>query len=65
MYIYSDVTSAHHLFPLAATGNEVSPVSSLSLAMNTLPVSVGWWLEGELGVGGGRERWVGVYASVA
>ena len=24
-------------------------VSSLSLAMNTLPVSVGWWLKGELG----------------
>ena len=40
-------------------------VSSLSLAINTLPVSVGLWLEGELGVGGGGERWVGVYASVA
>ena len=24
-YAYSYVTSAHHLFPLAATGNEVSP----------------------------------------
>ena len=40
-------------------------VSSLSLAMNTLPVSIGWWLEGELGVGGRGERWVCVYASAA
>ena len=38
-------------------------VTSLSPAMNTLLVSVDWWLEGELGsweVEVGEERWVGV-----
>ena len=34
-------------------------VSSLFLAMNTLPALVGWWIEGELGVGGGGETRVG------
>ena len=38
-------------------------VTLLSLAVNTLPVSVDWWLEGELGsweLEVGEERWVGV-----
>ena len=38
-------------------------VTSLSLAVNTLPVSVDLWLVGELGsweLEVGEERWVGV-----